>query len=362
MDCLYKGLRLLVLLIGTWSIGAGHDVCAEQPPVKLPPGARVAVTASQAVRALTTTATLGEEKLSSNAEISRGPGVSVYPKVAPATVLVHTPNCFGTGFVIGEDGWIVTNCHVVDKASIRISTGVRVAKIYLGHLSGRIMEVDEQGIIADIYKINEEKDLALLKLMALPEGVEKLPVVPFAEEVPPAGSDCVVIGHPRAGMLWTLRSGEIAGVGFWPQDMLKAVKMRLMASKQDAEQLAKTIAAGPKQKILITSCGINPGDSGGPLVDAEGKLIGVSFAIPRSQRGEGISLDKFSYHVHLDEVKKFIHDRPQQAPLYVPGPWPIAMFSTLMDSDGDQKADMWMFAMRPDQPMTGCLFDRVESP
>ncbi len=355
------GFRALMILaiIGEalWTSEAWGERPSPYEQTRLSADAQVAVSPSQAVRALCTPEANEGTKLGANVEISRGPGVSVYPKVAPATVFIQTPNGYGTGFIIGDDGWIVTNAHVVNPALVSINTGARMVKVFLGKLKGPIMEVDESGIMATVYKVDEGKDLALLKLTALPKGVEKLPVVQLAKEVPPPGSDCVVLGHPRAGMMWTLRSGEISGVGRWPRDMLQTVAARLSGAGRDAQKLASTIGAAPKRKILLTSCGINPGDSGGPLVDTEGRLIGVMFAIPRSTRNEGISLDKFSYCIHLDEVEAFIKDRPSEPCPYIPDPWPSATLCMISDKSKDKILDTIVFGTERDKPMNGYLID-----
>jgi serine protease Do len=157
-------------------------------------------------------------------------------------------------------------------------------------------------------------------------------------------------------MLWTVRSGEIASVGSWPQDMIETLMARLTATGTARGELAMALASVPKRRVLISSCGVNPGDSGGPLVNADGELVGVTFAIPRNTE-PGISLDKFSYHVHIDEVMDFVKGWPTKPILNVPDPWPPATVSALADQDGDATADTLVFGMGPQCPFTGYQLD-----
>lgn len=305
----------------TWLASSASAFAAEDALLqvsRLSKDAQVAVSASQAIRALTPLASWETEPLEANPEISRGASAVAYRKAAPACVFIQAARGFGTGFLVSDDGWIVTNHHVIEESTVVMPKGFRVVKVYLGRMGSHVMEVDDTAIVALVYQTNQDQDLALLKLTRLPEGSASLPKVSLADEVPAPGVECAILGHPRAGMLWTVRGGEIASAGWWPQDLLHSVKARLSASKEDAERLSETLAAGPKRKVLISTCGCNPGDSGGPLLNSEGEVIGVSFAIPGGGRDEGISLDKFSYHLHLDELKAFIKDRPAEPEPYVP--------------------------------------------
>ncbi len=353
------GLALAVAIAGLGVTGW----CADQQgddallPNKMPSKGLSGTTPQQAARAAARPAPLGEEKLASNPEVSRGPGAGVYAKVAPATVLIHTGNAYGSGFLVSDDGWMLTNHHVAVEGGLGKGTGVRVVAVYLGKMEGRVMEVQQPAILGVVFKTSPEKDLALVKLSKMPPGVERLPFVELSEEVAVPGSDCVALGHPRAGMMWTVRSGELSAVGTWPQDMIQTVVARLAASPLERAFMKQALRSAPKRKVLISTCGINPGDSGGPLVDEHGKLIGVTFAIPRSQQNEGISVDKFSYHLHLDEVRAFLADRPERPEPFIPDPWPQGTVSILKDRTRDKILDTLVFAMGPDKPPTGCLVD-----
>jgi len=120
---------------------------------------------------------------------------------------------------------------------------------------------------------------------------------------------------------------------------------------------AMSARAGTR-KGLLSSCQLNPGDSGGPLVNTKGELIGVSFAMPRAQAGT--NPEKFAYHVHLDEVKSFLKDRPKSPQLYIPPSWPPGVLAALLDLDEDGIPDTAVFGTEAGKAPTGFLFDLAQ--
>lgn len=253
-----------------------------------------------------------------SAEIAgRGFGATVFPKVAPAVVVVRTDGGHGTGFFISDDGWIVTNHHVVSSVKADTETGIRSAKIHIGKLNDSgWMEMQDSEFIADIYKWNEDKDLALLKVRDVPRS-RKFPFLRLARKQITPGSDCVAVGHPAAGSLWLLRSGEVQGSAVWPSEKIDAVMARLSVSRRERPMLEEYLRKQPKRRVLISSCGCNPGDSGGPLVNADGEVIAVTFATPIVDVEKGVSLDEFTYHIDLGELRRFISN-PPRSPLVIP--------------------------------------------
>jgi serine protease Do len=332
--------------------GAGRPIPALFDKDGVPPGA------DQILGALSAIERSNAWTPEANDEISRGPAAEVYPKAAPATVVVRLPDGHGTGFLISDDGWIITNHHVASHGlttGVSDSAGKQFCLVHVGRLEDGIMTVDEKPLSALVYKLSEQMDLALLKLTTLPEGVKKLPYLKLADNPPTPGLPCVAIGHPKSGMLWTVRSGEVAGLGIWPKDMISTMMNYLSVSGQSKEGMVQSLAEAPKRKVVISSCGINPGDSGGPLLNENGELVAVTFAIPKNETVE-VNLDKFSYHVHVDEVRGFIKDRPSEAPLHVPSVWPDAVGSAIVDNNGDGINETWNFFRDPQQ-LSGSLID-----
>jgi len=149
----------------------------------------------------------------------------------------------GSGFVIDEAGYIVTNRHVVqgaDEIEIQFSNG----KQYRAQLVGE----------------DTKTDVALLKIK--PEG--RIPSVPLGD------SDNLQIGD------WVLAVGNPFGLSH-----------TLTAGIVSARD--RVIGAGPYDDFIQTDASINPGNSGGPLFDQHGRVIGINTAI-FSQTGGNIGI------------------------------------------------------------------------
>jgi serine protease Do len=139
----------------------------------------------------------------------------------------------GSGFVIDDAGYIVTNHHVVEGADdidVQFSNG----KQYKASLVG-----------ADV-----KTDLALLKIK--PQG--QLPTVPLGDsDLLQTGDWVIAVGNPF-GLQHTVTAGIV--------------------SARD-----RVIGAGPYDDFIQTDASINPGNSGGPLFDQRGRVIGIATAI-----------------------------------------------------------------------------------
>lgn len=339
----------------------GVKVSNPIPSLHIPADARVGATPDQLLRALGMedgTAALGALRV----QRTRGASQAAYPQVAPATVVVRTTVGHGAGILVDAGGWILTNAHCVSSGTTDLATGALSVEIHLGRLQAAQMELESRAFPALVYKKSEEKDLALVKLTNLPADIGNLSAIALAPKGPVIGSDCVAVGHPAAGMLWTARSCEVANIGTWPEHQIDFVITRLQAKGSDQEERLRLLASHmPRLKILISSCGLNPGDSGGPLVDTRGQLIGLTFAIPATDPSSSVSLDKFAYHVHVDEVREFLKERAEVPLLHVPNPWPPAAFSVLMDLDADGAPETLAFGLVPNAPTTGLLVDLDQS-
>ncbi len=149
----------------------------------------------------------------------------------------------GSGFVIDETGYIVTNRHVVEGADdidVQFATG----KQFKAKLVGE----------------DAKTDVALLKIK--PEG--KIPTVPLGD------SDRLQVGD------WVLAAGNPFGLSH-----------TLTAGIVSARD--RVIGAGPYDDFIQTDASINPGNSGGPLFDQHGRVVGINTAI-FSQSGGNIGI------------------------------------------------------------------------
>ena len=150
----------------------------------------------------------------------------------------------GSGFIIDENGHIVTNNHVVQGAD----------KI-------KVILKDKREFDAKIVGLDPNTDLALIKIT--PDN--HLPIIEFGNsDTLKVGEWVVAIGNPF-GLAHTVTAGIISAKG-------------------------RVIGTGPYDDFLQTDASINPGNSGGPLIDMQGKVIGINTAIIPGGQGIGFAI------------------------------------------------------------------------
>ncbi len=150
----------------------------------------------------------------------------------------------GSGFIISEDGYILTNNHVVERA-----TDIDV-----------ILE-DGESYEAEIVGTDPKSDVALLKI----NPKHKLPAVQLGNSKELEIGDWVVaIGNPF-GLGHTVTAGIISAKG-------------------------RSLGLGSYDDFIQTDAAINPGNSGGPLFNLEGEVIGVNTAIIAGGQGIGFAI------------------------------------------------------------------------
>lgn len=152
----------------------------------------------------------------------------------------------GSGVIVDEDGWIVTNFHVTRRAS----------KIHVV-LADRT-QYDAQFISGD-----ERNDLALLKIE--PSGpLTALEI--SSDREPLLGETVIAVGNPF-GLDHTVTKGIIS-----------------------AKNRRHTAGDVTFEDILQTDAAINPGNSGGPLINLRGQLVGINMAILSQAEGIGFAI------------------------------------------------------------------------
>jgi putative serine protease PepD len=171
----------------------------------------------------------------------------------------------GSGFIINEDGQIVTNFHVV-KGSQNITVTLDDQKIYKAKVLG----------------IARRDDLALIKI----QPDRKLPFVHLGDsDNLQVGQKVLAIGNPF-GLDFTLTTGIVSSLG---------------RSLDSDEQ---TTLDG----LIQTDAAINPGNSGGPLLDSRGNVIGVNTAIFSPQNnGEAGSIG-IGFAMPISRVKAMLEE------------------------------------------------------
>lgn len=150
----------------------------------------------------------------------------------------------GSGFIFSEDGYIVTNNHVVERA-----TDIKVVLQNGDSYPAKIIGTDPKS------------DLALLKI----EPETKLPAVKFGN------SDRLEIGD------WVLAIGNPFGLGH-------TVTSGIISAK------GRSLGLGSYDDFVQTDAAINPGNSGGPLFNFQGEVIGVNTAIIAGGQGIGFAI------------------------------------------------------------------------
>jgi len=180
------------------------------------------------------------------------------PRMTPPQMKPHGSKEFrqrgeGSGFIIHENGYILTNAHVIensDSVQIALSTG--------GLFKGKIIGMDAVA------------DLAIIKI----DSPDPLPVIPLghSNELKP-GDWVMAIGSPF-GLDLTVTVGIVSAKG-------------------------RSLGATPYDDFIQTDTPINPGNSGGPLINTQGEVVGINTAVMQMGQGLGFSLP-------VDLAKKLI--------------------------------------------------------
>ena len=167
----------------------------------------------------------------------------------------------GSGVIIREDGYIVTNNHVIEGAT-KIEVTLNNNQTYQATLVGT----------------DPATDVALLKIEA-----DGLPVVPFGD------SDKLRLGE------WVIAIGS-------PYDLRSTITAGIVSAK--GRSMPNYSGEFKIESFIQTDAAVNPGNSGGALVDKAGNLVGINTAII-SQTG---SYAGYSFAVPVNIVKKIVYD------------------------------------------------------
>jgi S1-C subfamily serine protease len=179
----------------------------------------------------------------------------------------------GTGFVVDNNGYILTNAHVVQENGQKATS----VSIVFNTGGGKTQQVK-----GEIVGIDVGSDVAVIKVD--PNGVNLKPLPLGNSDQVQVGEQVVAIGNPL-GYDFSITSGIVSAVG-----------RSLQAPN------GQTIPNG-----IQTDAAINPGNSGGPLIDSSGRVIGINEKIATQSGGnEGLG---FAVPINtairsLDQLKK----------------------------------------------------------
>ena len=184
----------------------------------------------------------------------------------PNTGAIYT----GTGIILSEDGYIITNAHVVSNS--RDGSGISV----MLHESYSDDDSDAALIDAELVGRDTQSDIAVLKI----DRDDLKPATLGTSAEIRVGEASIVIGNPLG---FELKGSVTAGI-ISATDRTLTVEDRTM-------------------KLIQTDASINNGNSGGPLINAYGQVIGITSVKVSSTYGEGLG-----FAIPIDEAIPIIND------------------------------------------------------
>jgi len=164
----------------------------------------------------------------------------------------------GSGFILSDDGYILTNHHVIeDSDAITVS-------LY-----------DGTAYDAKLIGYDESNDIAVLKV----DAENLTPVVLGSSDNLNVGDSVVAIGNPLGELTFSLTAGTIS-----------------------AKDRQITMSTGVTMNLLQTDCAINSGNSGGALFNLYGEVIGITNAKYSSSSSNEASIDNIGFAIPIDNV------------------------------------------------------------
>lgn len=167
----------------------------------------------------------------------------------------------GSGFIITDDGYILTNYHVIEDAS-SITVSLYDGKTYEASLVG----------------YDESNDIAVLKVDA--QGLT--PVVWGDSDKLNVGDSVVAIGNPLGELTFSLTSGAVSAL--------------------DREV---TLSGNVTMNLIQTDCAINSGNSGGALFNLYGEVVGITNA-KYSSSGSEASIDNIGFAIPVNDIREIV--------------------------------------------------------
>jgi S1-C subfamily serine protease len=193
---------------------------------------------------------------------------ALFRNISPSVVLILSKEGSGSGSIIGTQGQILTNWHVVGNNS-EVGVILKPPKDV-----DRISKADIRR--AKVLKVDQVSDLALIQLLDIPVGRSVIKLGDLSDIG--VGVDVHAIGHPN-GEAWTYTKGIVSQ---YRNDY-----------SWDVGQLKH------KASVIQTQTPINPGNSGGPLLTDSGVLVGVNSFVDKNAQG-------INFAVSIEDVKKFL--------------------------------------------------------
>jgi serine protease Do len=163
----------------------------------------------------------------------------------------------GSGFILSDDGYILTNHHVIESSS-----------------SIHVSMYDGTGYDAELIGYDESNDIAVLKI----DATGLAPVILGDSDNTNVGDSVVAIGNPLGELTFSLTAGAVSAL--------------------DREI---TMSNGMTMTLIQTDCAINSGNSGGALFNLYGEVIGITNA-KYSSSGSEASIDNIGFAIPINDV------------------------------------------------------------
>ena len=170
----------------------------------------------------------------------------------------------GSGFILTEDGYVVTNYHVVEGAS-----------------AVDVITHDSASHAATVVGYDSTNDIALLKIEA--EGLSAATLGSSSDLI--IGDMVVAIGNPLGELTSTQTVGYVSGIG-----------------REVSTDSLTTIS------MIQTDAAINPGNSGGPLFNMKGEVVGITTAKYSGTTSSGASIEGIGFAIPIDDVLGMLSD------------------------------------------------------
>lgn len=199
----------------------------------------------------------------------------------------------GTGSLVDQENRLfLTAYHVVE--------GVREAKIFFPKFDDEKRPISDRGhylrnetpVLGEVILADAKRDLAVLRLQSIPEGVVELPLAPKGIEV---AHRVFTVGNPGvSSALWVYTEGTVRQVVF---------KKFRMDNRQDVEAW-----------MVEAQFPINQGDSGGPVLNDRNQLVGVNCSLNAKAQLMSNCVDLREIRIVLDRARRDPMPPPRVAP------------------------------------------------
>lgn len=183
----------------------------------------------------------------------------------------------GSGFVLTQDGYIVTNYHVIEEAVNNDSVDIEVSFANGDKYSATLVGGEQ------------DNDIAVLKIDAT--GLQ--PVTLGDSDQLVVGESVYTIGNPLGELTYSLSDGLVSALD----------RLITTSGTNPVTNQKETITLN----VLQTNCAINPGNSGGPLFDSYGNVVGIVTA-KYTQTSSGVSAEGLGFALPINDVKEIIND------------------------------------------------------